>query len=166
MSRRRKAKPRVRRNPAAVSVPASSLQFVTQQNDGKATVGDLLELDGGRVARIEAIDAKSRTVRARPLDGASTGGLDKAVNAFRAFSGMEPAGAVPVQVEGVPRVAWVLGELEEVLYNTRRDGKRERYLHTFKSSARPMLAVNAESGQLILFGGDYRVTERGITDHD
>lgn len=165
MSRaKRRRRGRVRSNPAPVTVSPDQLEFITQQHDGRATVGDLLNVDG-RVARIESIDGRARTIRARPIDGATPGGLDKAASAFRAFSGMEPAGAVPVEVDEVPRVAWLLGELEEVLYNTRRDGKRERYLHQFKSSARPMLAVDVETGRLFVVGGDYRVTDRGITDH-
>lgn len=160
-----KKRPRVKRNPAPVFVTPAALTFVSQAKKNAATVGDVIELESGQLAKIETIDARSRSIRARPIDGATVRGLDKARNAFRAFSGMEPAELLEVKAGPVPRMAWKLGELEEVLYNTERDGKRERYLHPFKKSARPLLAVDAETGQLFLVGGAYTVTERGITDH-
>lgn len=165
MKKKPAKRPRVRRNPAPVFVTPNALAFVTQQKKNAVTVGDVIELDGGKLAKVEHIDTRSRAVRARPLDGATVRGLDKARNAFRAFSGMEPANLIEVKAGPVPKMAWLLGELEEVLYNTKRDGKQERYLHPFKKSARPLLAVDAESGQLFLVGGDYTVTDRGITDH-
>ncbi|HEX6217005.1 MAG TPA: hypothetical protein VFZ38_19360 [Vicinamibacterales bacterium] len=160
-----KKRRRVKRNPVPVYVSPGALQFITQAKKGAATVGDVIELDNGALARISSVDARARRIQATPLDGLDARGLDRARNAFRAFSGMEPADLLEVKAEPVPKLAWLLGEMEEVLYNTRRDGKAERYLHPFKKSARPLLAVDAKTGRLFLVGGDYTVTERGITDH-
>mgnify|MGYP001270276002 CR=1 FL=1 len=151
------------KNPAPVLVTPSALEFITQRKKGAASVGDLIELSDGRVARIEAIDARTRSIRARPIPGATAGGVDKARKAFRAFSGMEPTEVITAEAGGVPTVCWLLGEVEEILYNTTRDGKKERYLHPFSKSARPLAAVDA-AGKLVLVGGDYQVTDRGITD--
>lgn len=164
MKRRASKRRRVQRNPAPVVVAPAALQFVTRARPNHASDGDVIELDDGRLARIK-VDTSSRTIRAYPIDGATARGLDKAGNAFRAFSGMEPGRLVEVKAGSVPRVAWLLGEMEEVLYNTERDGKRERYLHKFKKTARPLIAVDPETGSAFLVGGDYTVTDRGFTDH-
>lgn len=153
------------KQPRAVTVAADAAEFVSQRQAGRATVGDLVQLRGGGVGRVVGMNARARTLSVRPIPGATVAGLDKARTAFRAFTGQEPTEVITADVGSVPRVAWLLGELEEVLYNARRDGRKERYLHPFKRSARPMLAVDAETGQLVLVGGRYTVTERGITDH-
>lgn len=155
---------RVKRNPVPVVVAPAALKFVTRARAKHASDGDVLELDDGRLARIK-VDARSRTIRAYPIEGGTARGLDKAGNAFRAFSGMEPGQLLEVKSGPVPKVAWLLGELEEVLYNTERDGKRERYLHKFKKTARPLIAVDPDTGKPFLVGGDYTVTDRGFTDH-
>lgn len=159
-----KRKGKVKRNPAPLWIAPSALTFVTQKKTNAASVGDLIELDDGGLARIASVDPKTRKIQATPIPGATARGLDKARNAFRAFTGMEPAEVVVSEVGTQTRMSWKLGQLEEVLYSTERDGKHERYLHPFKKSARPMLAVDAETAQLVLIGGNYRVTERGITD--
>lgn len=159
MSRRRAT-----RNPTPLLVKASALHFISQKRGNHASVGDVIELVDGGLATIEAVDAKTKTIRARPIKGATAGGIDKARKAYRAFSGMEPAEVITAEVGGAPRVCWLLGEVEEILYNTVRDGTRERYLHPFKKSARPLAVVDVETGQLALVGGNYTVTERGITD--
>lgn len=57
--------------------------------------------------------------------------------------------------------AAVLGELVEVVYETRKGDDREvvHYEHAFEGR-RPKLAYNA--GGLLIVGGDYKVRERGI----
>lgn len=162
MKRRRRR--RVMKNPAPVFVSPAALEFVTQARAGSVSTGDVLRLDDGRLARVDHVDARTRKIRACPIEGADARGLDKAGNAFRAFTGMEPAELLEVKAGSVPKVAWLLGECEEILYNTTRDGKRERYLHKFKKSARPLIAVGPD-GQAYLVGGDYEVTERGFTDN-
>lgn len=51
------------------------------------------------------------------------------------------------------------------MYATTRDGKREKYLHEFKPSARPDLVAKHDGSQLGLIGGDFIFTEAGITDN-
>lgn len=151
-------------NPAGVYVSPSALDFITQKQAGAVSVGDVIVLDSGQLARVESIDTRTRKIRAVPIAGANAKGLDKAAKAFRAFTGNEPRELLEIHTDNRPRIAWLLGELLEVTYRTTRDGKAENYLHPFKKSARPLLAVDADTGQLALVGGNYSVTERGITD--
>lgn len=58
-------------------------------------------------------------------------------------------------------VGMVLGVLEGVIYRT-PDGTR--YMHEFRGSARPKLAATHDGRQLIVHGGRYRMTDRGIVD--
>lgn len=64
----------------------------------------------------------------------------------------------------IPDVAVVIGEVEGIIYNTVRDGVHERYIHKFKAKSRPMFAVTPDGTQLVLLGGNYDFTERGIVD--
>jgi hypothetical protein len=50
------------------------------------------------------------------------------------------------------------------MYVTRRDGKTEHYIHRFGSASRPLFAVTHDGKQLLLLGGDYDFTEKGIED--
>ena len=58
----------------------------------------------------------------------------------------------------------VIGECDGVHYSTVRDGKAERYIHEFEDADKPLLCVTSNGRQLILLGGNYRFTERGIVD--
>lgn len=64
----------------------------------------------------------------------------------------------------VPDVGLKIGHLDGVLYTTVRDGKTEKYIHKFKRSSRPLLAVSFDGKNLIMLGGAYQFTERGIVD--
>jgi len=61
-------------------------------------------------------------------------------------------------------VALVVGRCDGVLYTTVRDGAREKYIHKFKASDAPLLAISPDGCQILLIGGNYRFTERGIVD--
>ena len=51
-----------------------------------------------------------------------------------------------------------------VLYTTVRDGKEEKYIHQFKAKDKPLLCVTPDGTQILLVGGAYDFTERGIVD--
>ena len=74
----------------------------------------------------------------------------------------EPAGTVTVPK--IPRVVAVIGHCDFIGYTTRRDGKVEKYVHDFAKKDRPLLCVNPDGSQILLVGGDYDFTERGIVD--
>jgi hypothetical protein len=60
-----------------------------------------------------------------------------------------------------------LGRLESITYSTnkRGDGPSD-YVHTFgeEGGRKPRLAVDAETRDLVIVGGDYTVEPRGIVD--
>ena len=64
----------------------------------------------------------------------------------------------------VPDVALKIGQCDGVLYTTVRDGKTEHYLHKFKAKSRPLLVTTFDGTQLLMIGGSFRFTERGIID--
>jgi hypothetical protein len=62
------------------------------------------------------------------------------------------------------RKGLVIGQLAGVLYDTKRDGVPEKYIHRFKRKSRPLLTVSADGTQLGIVGGQYQFTEAGIED--
>lgn len=90
--------------------------------------------------------------------------LHKGAALYEDFTGHDAEEMGMFDLGPIPKVAVVVGELEAVIYNTVRDGKHERYIHKFKARARPMFAVSPDGRQLLLLGGDYDFTERGIVD--
>ena len=89
--------------------------------------------------------------------------LRQAAEKFRDFTGHDPEPIGRATID-VPKTAAVIGELEGVIYGTVRDGKKERYIHRFKASSRPLLCVSPDGKQLLIVGGSYEFTERGIVD--
>jgi hypothetical protein len=64
----------------------------------------------------------------------------------------------------VPKAAAEIGTCDGILYTTVRDGKTEHYKHEFAARDKPLLAVSPDGRQLLLIGGHYRFTARGIVD--
>ena len=91
--------------------------------------------------------------------------VQQAVKLFEDFSGHQADSYEPVKMPRVD-VAMLIGEVEQIAYNTVRDGKKERYLHKFKASARPKFAASHDGKTLLIIEGDFEFTERGITDHE
>lgn len=61
-------------------------------------------------------------------------------------------------------VGYVLGEIPEVHYIAERDGESFHFHHTFRETSRPLLVVSFDGNQLMIAGGRYQVTDRGIVD--
>lgn len=83
--------------------------------------------------------------------------------AFKAFHwGAEATGSQKVDAPRIDRstVLYELGELSEIAYITDKNGQFAEWVHKFKIE-RPRLCATAE-GHLVIVGGDYEVTERGI----
>ena len=89
----------------------------------------------------------------------------QAVALYEDFTGHEADTCEPVKMPRVD-VAILIGEVEQIAYNTVRDGKKGRYRHTFKASARPLLAASHDGKTLLIIEGDFEFTERGITDNE
>jgi len=89
--------------------------------------------------------------------------LDEAGRAYSDFTGHTVKGARRLKVRPF-RVGWPIGKLDGVMYSTVRDGKREKYLHRFRSQSRPHLIVSHDGTSLGIVGGRFHVTEAGIED--
>lgn len=98
--------------------------------------------------------------------------MESAMRRYQRFSGHRGeliARLRPSSVRGIltgdkKAVVIAIGTLDFVGYTTKRDGKTESYIHRFASSARPLLASSHDGRSLLILGGGYRFTERGIVD--
>jgi hypothetical protein len=94
-------------------------------------------------------------------------GLDEAARKLEEFSG-HPADKVVKARISDQRQGLVIGNLRAVEYDARRDGvdgdRLLRYIHKFKRTSRPLLAVTKDGTQLHIVGGRYEFTEAGIED--
>lgn len=85
---------------------------------------------------------------------------------FEKFTGHEATAdmTVRVKVPPWPKVCANIGDVDGIMYTTVRDGRVEKYIHQFKAADKPMFAVSPDGKQLLLIGGAYDFTERGIVD--
>lgn len=66
----------------------------------------------------------------------------------------------------VPQAVMVIGHVDEILYTTTHGKKVVSYRHPFQDGSRPLLCASSDGRQLMLFGGRYKFTDRGIVDRD
>jgi hypothetical protein len=90
----------------------------------------------------------------------------QAARLYEAFSGHDARTVDRVPAPPVPKVALVVGSCDGVLYTTKRGGKVQRFIHRFRGQARPLLLVTPDGRRLLLYGGRYRFTDRGIVDKE
>lgn len=87
--------------------------------------------------------------------------MSNGVKLFRAFQGRDPIGKELSILDCEKARAIVqVGVLDGVIYTAL--GDRQRYIHQFTKSHRPLLYVTADGAQAIILGGGYRFTERGF----
>jgi hypothetical protein len=89
----------------------------------------------------------------------------QAAQLYERFTGHQAEEMGRVKMPKQPRVAVCVGTLDFVGYTTVRDGRTEKYIHKFKAKDKPMLCASPDGKQLLLVGGGYDFTERGIVDH-
>lgn len=109
------------------------------------------------------VDNSAPSRRRNPVPLSTRASLKASRERFKDFRGDEPATVRAAKVK-VPKSAMVVGELDGVLYTTRRDGKVEKYIHKFRKRSRPLLAASDDGKSLHIVGGRYAFTERGIVD--
>lgn len=90
--------------------------------------------------------------------------LDRARKLYHDFSGHVPDKLIRVDMPAIPREGVAIGPVTAIIYLTKRDGKDEQYMHRFAKHARPLLAVTHDGRQLLMLGGAYNFTARGIVD--
>jgi hypothetical protein len=69
-----------------------------------------------------------------------------------------------VTIPPPPKVALAIGKVSRLYYVSDRGGRATEYRHDFAKGSRPLLAVSHDGKTLMLLGGAYRFTERGIVD--
>lgn len=89
--------------------------------------------------------------------------LEAAARRLKRFSGHDARSVDTVTFE-VPETALNIGPCLGIMYETVRDGERIQYVHRFRRNSRPHLAASHDGKILILLGGAYQFTERGIVD--
>ena len=89
--------------------------------------------------------------------------IKRAVGLYEEFTGHDATFIDNFDIS-LPSVAARIGFLDAVMYTTVRDGKTEKYIHEFKKHSRPLLAVSFDGRQLLVIGGSYQFTDRGIED--
>lgn len=89
--------------------------------------------------------------------------IAEAAKLRQAFTGHETGDIYNVDVNW-PTAGLTIGECDGLMYSTVRDGVPEKYIHTFKKSARPILVASHDGASLALIGGNFTFTECGITD--
>jgi hypothetical protein len=90
--------------------------------------------------------------------------LDAAAKKLEDFTGHKVGSLESAYSRSSQKTGLIIGELDLVGYRATRDGKTERYGHTFKKHSRPLLAVTSDGKQLHIVGGQYEFTEAGIED--
>lgn len=80
------------------------------------------------------------------------------------FVGREIGEFIEVKVNTDYDVGYALGEIPELHYIAERDGEVFHFHHKFRKASRPLLVVSHDGKQLIIAGGRYDVTDRGIID--
>ncbi|MDP3909787.1 MAG: hypothetical protein Q8Q14_05305 [Gemmatimonadales bacterium] len=92
--------------------------------------------------------------------------VEQAETMAREYARFHWGDAVPgARVASAPMLApgevvYALGDLTEIAYDTTKGGKLFRWVHAFGGEL-PTLA-STERGRLVVVGGSYRITARGI----
>lgn len=89
--------------------------------------------------------------------------LKRAARLYRSFR-EAPVKRIKKLPYAVPKAAAVMGHVEFIGYRTSHGGKLALYIHEFAPGSRPLLAAGTKANQLLLVGGRFKVTDRGITD--
>ena len=86
--------------------------------------------------------------------------LRRGARLFKAFNGREPRHLDTVELPDYKQLVRI-GPCVAIAYHA-DDGKD--YIHKFKRGSRPLLAVTDDGKHLVLVGGRFRFTSRGIVD--
>lgn len=102
--------------------------------------------------------------RARTRPKSKRADIRKAASLYERFSGHEAEAIGRIKIPSLPKVAVFIGDLDFVGYTTIRDGVIEKYIHKFAKADKPALCVTPDGKQILIVGGRYTFTERGIVD--
>ncbi len=108
------------------------------------------------MARAKPVPGKVKRVRSEQIA--------QAAKLFEDFTGHKGEVTEYAQMPRIGSAVACIGEVEIIAYVATRDGKRERYAHKFRKSSRPLLCVTHDGKTLLMLGGAYKFTDRGIED--
>jgi hypothetical protein len=91
--------------------------------------------------------------------------LRAAVELYSNFREKKPKRLKVVNID-IPTVTACIGHVEKIWYTTTHGKEAVLYEHPFAPGSRPLLAVSSDGRQLLLLGGRFKFTERGIVDRD
>lgn len=100
-------------------------------------------------------------IRVRP-NPAPPPEVQRAAKLYRAFTGKRPGRITRVPLTPLPKAGLAFGELFDIGYRSFRDGKL--YRHSFRVSSRPLVVASSDGKQVLIVGGRYAFTDRGIED--
>ena len=83
---------------------------------------------------------------------------------YSAFMQRSSTRSRKLNVKALPKVALAIGKVTRLYYVSDRGGRAVEYRHDFATGSRPLLASSHDGKQLMLLGGAYRFTHRGIVD--
>ena len=90
--------------------------------------------------------------------------ISQAARLYKAFTGHGVTKAAQVELPEAPRVGLAIGPCIGIMYETVRDGRREKYIHRFRKGSQPLVVVSADGVSVLLLGGAFTFTERGFVD--
>ena len=90
--------------------------------------------------------------------------IEKGRALYQSFTGHDAKLLKRIKKPTFPSVGVAIGRVLGIIYETRRDGRLETYRHNFGKTSRPLFVVSPDGKQLMMLGGAYDFTERGIVD--
>ncbi len=90
--------------------------------------------------------------------------VDDAADLYKRFSGHTAEQIGEIDKPEFPDALICVGTIDFIGYTTTRDSVVEKYIHTFKAKSRPLFCVSPDGKQIVIVGGQYDFTERGIVD--
>lgn len=100
-----------------------------------------------------------------PVPPLAPNAVRQAKKLYSDFTGHDPKNIRKVTQPPPLTTGVAIGPVLGIIYETVRDGVKERYIHKFhKVAARPLLVVSPGGEQMVLLGGAFQFTERGFVD--
>lgn len=112
--------------------------------------------------RTNAAPAPVRAYLSNPAP--RTDDVAAAARRFSRFTGHRADKVKMIPYPSNPGAGLAVGPVLAIAYTATRDGRTQNYMHKFSPHARPQLISSHDGRQLILAGGRYKFTERGIVD--
>lgn len=152
-------------------IPANRWRTVAKIN-GKWSVvhrGDS-KLTAERIARQYRVDgyeafaaSGASRIKKNPVPASTTSAdIARAKKLFKAFAGRDAENMVRIELPPYPKAGLVFGQCFRIGYVSARDGKP--YQHDFKESSRPSLIASPDGKLVLIVGGRFTFTDRGIVD--